>query len=419
MSCALCLEDCPTFKTIGRVTATPKGRIRLLKSLSAEDLKLDDELPFSKVTAREELLSCLGCLACESSCPADIKYGEILSGANQILFQEDAEYRSDFQRFLSDMPVHQIEKIQALTRNLYWLQRTGLLWLAQKTFLNSFLSKRTRTMLRLLCKKIPAKASSQLLPETTPPKGERSMRVGIMLGCMTDSMFAGTNMATVKVLQELGVEVITPQGQACCGAIHQHIGDVEEAKLLASKNCHVFSGLDLDAIVTNSAGCGSWTKEYRHKLSDLPDVQPIADLFTDVHELIDSLIKNARKEKIWQWTKPSIRVTYHDACHLIHAQEITRQPRGILARIEGIDVVELEASDECCGSAGIYNVLYPKTSKSILDRKIRNILKTKAQYVVMGNPGCLLQIQAGLIEAGRPDVKCLHSVDLLSMCEKL
>ena len=274
-------------------------------------------------------------------------------------------------------------------------------------------------MLRLLCKKIPAKASSQLLPEITPPKGEKTLRVGIMLGCMTDSMFAETNMATVKVLQDLGVEVITPKEQSCCGAIHQHVGDTEEAKSLAAKNCHTFSGLNLDAIVVNMAGCGSWTKEYRYKLSDLPEIQAIADLFTDVHELIDRLIKNVKKEKIWRWTKPTIRVTYHDACHLIHAQAVAREPRAILNRIEGIDVVELQASSECCGSAGIYNILYPETSKSILDRKIQNILKTKAQYVIMGNPGCFLQIQAGLIEAGRPDVKCLHTVDLLSMCDKL
>jgi glycolate oxidase iron-sulfur subunit len=414
MSCGLCLKDCPTYDVTGRFTSSPRGRIRLMANLIAKTLKLDDKVPFTNVSVRHELDTCLGCMACDTSCPADIKYSQMLDGLKVTLFQNDPRYSEQLKDLLKDMPVDDHRKLRRLMILLLIAQRAGLLWMVRNTPLRHLLPTTKRNMVQLLAKRIPYRPASMVLPRCNPAMGKKRMRVGVVLGCMNDHMFTESNVAMVRVLQHTGAEVVVPETQACCGAIHQHMGAHETAKEMALKNCKRFLDLEVDAIAVNAAGCGSWVKAYTHALPDHPVIQEIAPKFKDVHEIIWQLLEmNPALKDQWRWPDGKARYTYQDACHLVHGQGISDIPRKLLQCIQGLEYVPLKESTRCCGSAGTYNICQPEMAEEIQSRKIRDILATKADIIAVGNPGCTLQILSGLRKAHRTGIKCYHPVELL------
>jgi len=416
MGCGLCLDNCPTYATTGRSTCSPRGRMRLMMNLIRETVALDDTVPYTDVTIRHELDTCLGCLGCNTSCPADIEHTEMFERLKQMFFEHNPQYRDRLQAFLKEMPVDKPKKFRLLMLLVFVAKKTGALWIAQKTPLKYLLPSTKRNMITLLAKKIPYRPSSQVLPEVNPATGEKKMKVGGFLGCVNDHMFAEVNIATVRVLQGLGAEVFVPKTQACCGAIHHHMGEQEVSSKMAIENCERFLDVGVDAIAVNAAGCGSSVKSYMRALPDHPVIQKIGPKFKDIHEIIWQLLEmNPSLQSQWIWPRRGQRFTYHEACHLVHGQGISDIPIKLLQCIQGLEYIPLEESTMCCGSAGTYNVFHPDLAKKIQARKIANILDTKANIVAVGNSGCVLQILAGLKEKGRNNIKCYHPVEMIDI----
>jgi glycolate oxidase iron-sulfur subunit len=265
---------------------------------------------------------------------------------------------------------------------------------------------------------IPDDLAAGNLPEFSPASrlgDRRSGRVGFIRGCVMDVMFGPTNANSVRLLNVAGYDVVIPKSQGCCGALHAHNGNLEAARAAARENIAAFEKLELDAIIINAAGCGSTLKEYGHLLADDPAFTERAKSFSaKVKDITEFLAANL------EWLQPSIanrqsptRVTYHDACHLAHAQRITKPPRDLVKAVAGKNFVELPEADVCCGSAGTYNLTEPEMAARLQRRKIENILRTNADIVVTSNPGCLLQIRAGLRQADSC-ARTIHIVDYLT-----
>ncbi|MCC7430059.1 (Fe-S)-binding protein, partial [bacterium] len=263
-------------------------------------------------------------------------------------------------------------------------------------FLFRFFPNHTQKILQ----KLPQTKPFEPLQEFYPAKTQTSFRVVLLEGCVAKYFFNSTNLATIKVLTENNCDVFVPKNQNCCGSLHNHNGESELANELAFANEKIFSKIKPDFIVTNSAGCGSFLKEFYHKNSPETKVRDICELLVEI---------GFRKPE----TKLSLRIAYHDACHLVHGQKITKQPREILQTIDGIELVNFKESDFCCGSAGIYNVLQPELAQQLLDRKITNLPTEKIDFVATGNPGCTLQIQNGLKSYGL-DLQVVHPVEILA-----
>lgn len=421
MSCGLCLSDCPTYVTTGRFTSSPKGRIRLMKSLSEGTIQLGDKVPYANVTVQEELDSCLGCMGCNTSCPADIRYSEMFEGYKKTVFDTDSRQKEQLAAFLQEVPIDQPGKLQSLNRLLAIAKATGAIWILQNTPLKNLLRPMRRNMVKLLAKKISYRPSSQVLAASLPADRNQNsaaprLRVGVVLGCVNDHMFSEVNLATARVLKRLGAEVIVPRTESCCGAIHHHMGEREVSQEMAIQNCQRFLDLDVDVIATNAAGCGLFMKTYTHSFAGDPLLQKVAPKFKDIHEIIWQLLDmNPAIKEQWAWPKPGEKVTYHEACHLVHGQGISEAPRKLLQSIKGLEFIPLNEATLCCGSAGTYNLFHPDSAEAIQSRKIENILETQATVVALGNSGCALQIMSGLKDRGKSNIKCLHVVEMIDM----
>ncbi len=428
MSCGLCLQDCPTYSTTGRFTSSPRGRIRLMKSLSEGTIRLLDKVPYADVTVQHELDTCLGCLGCATSCPADIRYPQMLEGLRGVLFDHDPKYRGQLEAFVKEMPVDNPRKMRLLTLFLAAAKATGAVWIAQNTPLRYLLPERKRIMVRLLAKRIPFRPSSQRLarerlPAASSAEGERrKLRVGVFLGCINDHMFAEVNLAMVSVLRKLGAEVVVPESESCCGAIHDCMGDRRASEAMAVANCERFRNLDVDVVAVNAAGCGYFMKSYTHRFADHPAVREVGPKFRDIHEVVWQLLQeNPSVKSHWVWPGRRAKVTYHEACHLVHGQGISDIPLKLVQSIQGLEFVPLHEATMCCGSAGTYNIFHSEAARRIQERKIGNILASGADIVAVGNSGCALQIASGLRAKGRSDIRCYHPIELIDrsmMCTK-
>ena len=257
----------------------------------------------------------------------------------------------------------------------------------------------------------PGTVSSVTLLERYPAIGEKRYTVALLSGCVMPTLFGATNEATVKVLRHNGCEVLVPKAQVCCGALLLHNGEKSKALSLARRNIDVFSKSDVDALIINAAGCGAMMKEYGELFKDDPDYHERAQQLTakmkDVSEFLGDILLVAPTREV------RAKVVYHDACHLAHGQNVRQQPRALLKAIPGLQIAELNESDWCCGSAGTYNLTEPELANRILERKVNNIKATETELVVAGNPGCLMQIRAGLQQRGL-SIKAIHTVDLLA-----
>ncbi len=386
--CGLCLGSCPTYLETGNENDSPRGRIYLMRALQ------DGRLPLADTAVRHIDL-CLGCRACETACPSGVQYGALLESTREHI--EQHHRRSPFQTFLRRIAIEKIFPFPGRMR-LALLPAKFIKLLHAERWLPRF----ARDALALLPDRWSGEALAECSPTATlPGRG----RVGFISGCVMSVMFSETNKQSVRLLNRAGYDVVTPPAQGCCGALFAHGGNLESARACARHNIATFENLNLDAIIINAAGCGSTLKEYGQLLHDDPAWAERGRQFSarvkDLTEWLtpaDFKIQNSKSESI----------TYHDACHLAHAQRLTRPPRELVRAIAGEKFVELPEADVCCGSAGSYNLTEPDMAARLQRRKIENILRTGAEIVVTTNPGCLLQIQAGLRQAGANHVRVQH-----------
>ncbi len=398
--CGLCTASCPTYVETGNENDSPRGRIYLMRSV------VDGRLGVS-ADVRRHLDLCLDCRACETACPSGVQYGQLIEPF-KVALQQSAPpgkrswLQSLFLRYL--FPYGNRVKIALAPARV--MQRVGLIDTMEKVGLTRLLPPTLRQMHAML----PKLASGGVnLPEVLPPLGPKRARVALFLGCVADAMYPQTTAATARVLQRNGCEVVIPRGQACCGAIHYHSGIEEPAFELARANLRAFDLDSIDAIIVNAAGCGAMLKDYGHLLPETD--QALATRFAakvkDVSEFLVQLGPIAPKH-----SGPYRKVTYHDACHLVHAQRVRSQPRQLLELIPGLELIPLEETEICCGAAGTYNLTEPEMSERLGRRKMEHILATGAEAVVTGNVGCILQIARKAKEYGTT-ITVEHPIDLL------
>lgn len=409
IKCGFCLPKCPTYRETGVESASPRGRIHLMKLVARGHLRPDE--------IYEQLDFCLGCRACETACPAGVKFGKLLeAGRDQTLRAKEFSWPQRIAQWLFYVQLLPYLKRLDLAVDLLWLyQASGLQWLLRNSRLFEMLSTDLPAWEGLL-PRLPPPRIRQSLREVTPAQGHEQRRVGFLTGCVMRSVFAHTNRASVRVLATNGCRVISPRAQVCCGALHAHCGDLAVARQLARRNIDIFEGHGVDAILVNSAGCGTMLKEYVHLLADDPAYAERAKVFSqrvqDIHEFLAGIALNA------QFGRLPLRVAYDDPCHLLHGQGIGREPRILLQKIPGIELVPFPEADWCCGSAGVYNLTQPEMSMRLLDRKMRHIAAVSPDVIATGNPGCLLQLTRGAKRAGlRAEV--VHPIELLDRAYRI
>jgi glycolate dehydrogenase iron-sulfur subunit len=397
--CGLCLSFCPTYVELGTEMDSPRGRIATMRSLHEGRFGLDAEVV-------RHLDLCLGCRACETACPSGVHYGELIEGVRPFIEQH---YVRPLPERLKRWAINRIFPNPLGMRLFSVMLKTGTALGLGRLARSQKLPQQIRYWFGLLPEK--GTVSSATLLERYPAIGEKRYTVALLSGCVMPTLFGATNEATVKVLRHNGCDVLVPKDQGCCGALLLHNGEKPAALDLARHNIEVFSKLELDALIINAAGCGAVMKEYGELFKGDPahhdKAERLAAKMKDVAEFLGSISLRKPTREI------RAKVTYHDACHLAHGQGVREQPRALLRSIPGLQLTELQESDWCCGSAGTYNLTEPDMARRLLNRKVDNIEATETDLVVSGNPGCLMQIRAGLQQRGLP-IKAVHTVDLLA-----
>ncbi len=401
--CGLCTASCPTYAELGNENDSPRGRIYLMRAVTDGRLEMNHEV-------RRHLELCLDCRSCETACPSGVQYGKLIEPFRVAMEQTgDGEQKSNdwFHRWILFGLFPNREKLRLSLIPARIAQTLRLDRLLLGTGLWKLLPPRLgrlMTMLPKLSKEPPP------LPAVLPAKGEQRARVALFIGCVADVMFRHTHWATARVLQENGCEVIVNSTQACCGAIHFHAGADAPARALADTNTTAFNADDVDAVIVNVAGCASTMKDYGHLWHDdnQEERAKFAAKVKDVNEFLDEL------GMIPPTGELNVTATYHDACHLAHAQQIREQPRNLLNQIPGLKMVELPESEFCCGAAGTYNLTEPEMAGRLSRRKMNNILGTGARVVVTANAGCLMQIACEARMQGEV-LKIVHPMELLDL----
>ena len=402
--CGLCLAYCPTFAELGTEMDSPRGRIFLIKSLAEGRIALTDSVT-------EHLSLCLDCRACETVCPAGVPYGRLIEAAKAEIERQrpGGLVRRAFRWLNFGVLLGHPGVLKAAAAGLRFYQASGLQSAVRKSGLVRLLPG-TLSAWEALLPPLPASAERQPLPALIPADGARRGRVALLSGCVQSVVFGAHNRATARVLARNGWDVVAPAGQGCCGALNAHGGDHARALEMARRTIEAFEGERVAAIVVNTSGCGAHMKAYGTLLAEDPAWAERARRFAatvrDVAEFLAGAALRGPLQPV------PMTVTYHDPCHVVHGQKIRTAPRALLAQIPGLRVVDLPESDWCCGSAGIYNLTQPEMAGRLLRRKVRHVLGTGASAVVTANPGCILQIQQGLHEAGSP-VRVLHIVEIL------
>jgi glycolate oxidase iron-sulfur subunit len=401
--CGFCLPACPTYVLWGEEMDSPRGRIYMMKKSAQGEAPLDQRFGL-------HMDNCLGCMACMTACPSGVQYNKLIEDTRAQVERNVPRTTTDslFRKILfATFPYVRRLRLLALPMLLY--QRSGLQKLLRASGLLRLLPKRLLQMESLL-PRVPV-GFMQSLPARVSPAATPRRRVGMLSGCVQQVFFQHVNQATARVLAAEGCEVVIPKAQECCGALMLHSGLDEQAAALARRMIASFEKAQVDTIVINAAGCGSTMKEYGHLLRDDPAWAARASEFSakckDISEILCELPSRSPRHAL------PMRVAYHDACHLRHAQAIHAEPRQLLATIPGLEVAEIEESSLCCGSAGVYNLLHPEPANQLGDRKVENLLATKAEAVISANPGCLLQLMSGLRRRGLDAMPTYHMVELL------
>jgi glycolate oxidase iron-sulfur subunit len=413
--CGLCLPHCPTYLETFKETSSPRGRIHLMEAVAAGQLGLTDPGFIG------QMYQCLDCRACEAVCPSGVQYGKLVEAARTQI--ERATPGSPAKRGIRWFIFRQLFGNMRMFRRLNYLlsiyQRTGLQWLTHKlgilrilrlyeiesllpTLPTSFLVPRGQTYA----------AADANTSQTSPVHEAEPTRVALFGGCIMSTAFADTDRATIRVLMKAGCTVTVPAQQGCCGALTVHAGDMDEARVMAKRNIDAFENSGAEYIIINAAGCGAALKEYAHLLHDDPAYAERADRFSaQVRDISEFLAQRSLPAP----ARPlNLKITYQEACHLVHAQRISSAPRALLRAIPGLELREMQEADVCCGSAGIYNVTQPEMSRRLQKRKIEHILATQADVVVTANPGCFMQLASGLKRTGS-NMRVMHIVDVLDL----
>jgi Fe-S oxidoreductase len=394
--CGLCLNECPTYRVLKLEPESPRGRIHLVKAAADGRVELNERF-------KEHLYLCLLCRACESACPSGVQYGRIAETAREHLGPPGSDLSRAVLNFVFRHMLPYARRLRFAFTLLRLYQRSGL-----QRVVRFWLPTKLREMDAML----PAVPRKFFRPGSSghPAIGQYRAKVAMLNGCVMPLLFGEVNEATVRVLQRNGCEVIFPESQICCGALNIHNGESKAAKQMARQNIDAFLGANADAIIVNSAGCGAVMKEYGYLLRDDP-------AYAEKAERFGSLVKDAGEflaglGLVGTLGPIKMTVTYQDPCHLAHGQRIRSQPRKLLQSIPGLTLVEVEGSDRCCGSAGIYNITHPEMSRQLLKEKMQSIGPTHAKAIVAPNPGCMLQLRYGVRQYG-PSVEVYHLMDLL------
>ncbi len=398
--CGMCLSSCPTYRITGLEMSSPRGRLWLMSGVSEGRISVDDP------TFVEQIYQCLNCRACEAVCPSGVQYGPLLEASRyqiEKLIPRSKPARA-VRKVMLDWAFSDVRRLGMLVRGAKLYKKSG----AQKVLRKSH-----------VLNVIGAADADQMTPDVSGSfirVGKESWsaatakrRAMLFSGCIMGTVFADTNRAAGRVMARNSIDVSTPAGQGCCGALMVHSGMFEEARRLARQNIDAFESSGGEAIVITAAGCGSTLKEYGHLLHDDPEYAERAKYFSDRVVDITEILSEQPLEPMGPLERT---VTYQDACHLAHAQRITAQPRALLKSIPGLNLVEMKESSLCCGSAGIYNLLRPQMAKELGDRKAINTANTNAVEVITANPGCAMQLKASL-ERNGSTIKVTHIVDLL------
>lgn len=421
--CGFCLPACPTYVLWGDEMDSPRGRIWMMRKGTLGETAIDANF-------RTHIDNCLGCMACMTACPSGVEYNKLIEdtrgqveraaergssvNAGSAAAGEEAgsPERPVFDRLFRAMLFETFphpRRLRVLGLPLAIYQRSGLQKLVRASGLLKLLPKRMAAMEELL-PPVPLNPFHSLPDNVAPVTAPRG-RVAMLTGCVQDAYFAHVNAATARVLAAEGFEIVIPPDQGCCGALMVHSGLDDEAAAYAKRIIETFERARVDTIVINAAGCGSTMKEYGHLLRDDPAWAARAAAFSarckDISELLAAHQPQSSRSPL------PLRVAYHDACHLRHAQGIHVQPRALLQQIPGIEIAELAEANLCCGSAGVYNLLHPETAEQLGDRKVQHLLDSGATALVSANPGCLLQLMSALRRNGHQELPTFHMVELL------
>jgi glycolate oxidase iron-sulfur subunit len=397
--CGICLSVCPTFDLLGTEADSPRGRIYLMRGLAEGRIDLN-------ASVVHHLDTCLGCRACETACPSAVHYGELLTQVRDTIERTVPRDRRD--KTARTALLNLLSRPALLAPMVFGARMAGALGVgALVKQVNRFLFGSNAPEMPL-----PRDGGVRVapLPEFTPARTEKRARVALLAGCVMQVLFQRVNHATLRVLAENGCEVLVPPGLGCCGSLHFHNGELDEARRRARAAITACEQEQVDAILINSAGCGSAMKEYGELFQGdgrwEHRAHAVAAKVKDVSEFLQELGPLTPRGELRK------RATYHDACHLAHGQQIRNPPRELLRSVRGLELVEFRDPDWCCGSAGIYNFLQPELAARLQQRKVDNVLAVEPELVVTGNPGCHAWIEAGLRARGST-CEVLHTIEVL------
>jgi len=409
MHCGMCLPTCPTYDQTKHERNSPRGRIALMRAVADGVLDVSHEFA-------EEMSYCLGCLACQTACPAGVNYAELFETARNDIELHDA-HRGAGRRFWRAVTLGFLfmrpRALRTLGRIVGAYQRSGLETLTRRVGLLRLLPPAIRRLEPQTPRMARSFSNARIAPLETP-SGAARYRVALLTGCVQDLVFPDVNRDTADVLLANGCAVDTPPVQPCCGSLHAHNGDLERSRVLARRMIDLFPLERYDAIISNAGGCGSHLRRYGPLLEDDPEYRDRAHIWDgklrDVHEWLADI--GCRRPLAPPFAGPAA-LTYHESCHLVHGQKVSRQPRALLGLLPGVSLIELPESSWCCGSAGVYAITQPAQAELLLSRKTAHIVSTGAAWVATANPGCHLQIARGLQAAGAA-VQVAHPVSLLA-----
>lgn len=402
--CGLCLDKCPTYRVLGTEMDSPRGRVYLIKAVDDARLQMTPNF----VT---HMSQCLDCRACETACPSHVHFGDLMEMARgQIERQLPRPWP---QRLLRRVVFQELfphpQRLALLFRGVQWYQRSGLQRLVRELQILDLFPGVLKRLEANLPTHLP-RPFTRSVPATLPGAAPVTRRVGFFTGCVMDGLFPEVHHASARVLQANGCTLWVAGQQTCCGALHMHAGEREQARALARRNIVAFEQQPLDAIVNNAAGCGAQLKSYGALLAEEPAfVARAAQFSAKVQDITACLAQEPLRGPLGSVPK---RVAYDDPCHLLHAQRIRQQPRELLQAIPGLQLVPVTDADFCCGAAGIYNITHHELSMRILARKMAHILAAQPEVIATGNPGCMLQLRTGVQQAGL-SIPVVHPIELL------
>ena len=404
--CGFCLSTCPSYRVIGKEMDSPRGRIYLMNAINKGEAVLDE-------TTSQHFDTCLGCLACVSTCPSGVQYDQLIAAVRpQVERNQPRSFKDKIIRFLIFNLFPYPVRLKLFLPFLWLYQTLGLQTLVRKSGILKMLFPRLAAMESIL-PKITLNSLFKNYADVIPSQTEKRYRVGVVLGCVQRLFFSLVNEATVRVLTANGCEVVIPKTQGCCAALPAHQGQEKQAQSLARQMIDSFAETEVDYIIINAAGCGHTLKEYHHILADDPEYKDKAKEFVakvrDAQEFLAAVGLTADLSPI---TETELTLVYQDACHLLHGQKISVQPRQLLQKIPNINLKEPIDAALCCGSAGVYNMLQPDTADELGQQKVRNLLNTGAAVIASPNPGCSLQIKKHLQLQGK-DTPVIHPIELL------